>query len=132
MTSYSLTLTKSKVIEIQKLLKNHSLYEILDNIHTSLDEREADDYGELGSWGFTIQCVANTYESRRETMTQYAESWLWLGELRNIVRMVCNANPSTEEEDEIYFRDHPEQIPIAFETFIGSVLFNLIGISSIN
>ena len=98
MTSYSLTLTESKVIEIQKLLKNHSLYEILDNIHTSLDEREADDYGEL----------------------------------RNIVRMVCNANPSTEEEDEIYFRDHPEQIPIAFETFIGSVLFNLIGISSIN
>ena len=51
MTSYSLTLTESKVIEIQKLLKNHSLYEILDNIHTSLDEREADDYGELGSWG---------------------------------------------------------------------------------
>ena len=45
-----------------------------------------------------------------------AESWLWLGELRNIVRMVCNANPSTEEEDEIYF----------------SSLFNLIGISSIN
>ena len=132
MTSESLTLNQPKVLKIRDALETHPLYEILDNIHTSLDTREADDYGELGSWGFTIQCVANTYERRRETMTQYAESWLWLGELRNIVRMVCNANPSTEEEDEIYFRDHPEQIPIAFETFIGSVLFNLIGISSIN
>ena len=132
MASESFTLDQPKVLKIRDALEPHPLYEILDNIHTSLDAREADDYGELGSWGFTLQCVANTYERRRETMTQYAESWLWLGELRNIVRMVCNSDPSTQEEDEIYFRDNPEQIPVAFETFIGSVLFHLIGISSIN
>ena len=60
MTSYSLTLTESKVIET-KVTKEPLAFEILDNIHTSLDEREADDYGELGSW----KCVANTYERRR-------------------------------------------------------------------
>ena len=35
-------------------------------------------------------------------MTQYAESWLWLGELRNIVEWFA-MRISTEEEDEIYF-----------------------------
>ena len=132
MTSESLTLNQPKVLKIRDALETHSLYEILDNIHTSLDEKESDDYGDLGAWGFTIQCIANTYERRKETMTQYAESWLWLGELRSIVRMVCNTDPDTTEEDEIFFRDHPEEIPIAFETFIGGVIFNLVGISSLS
>ena len=46
--------------------------------------------------------------------------------------MVCHADSNTTEEDEIYFREHPEQIPIAFESFIGAVIFSLIGISSLN
>jgi hypothetical protein len=46
--------------------------------------------------------------------------------------MVCNADRETTEEDEIYFREHPQEIPIAFETFIGGVIFNLVGISSLS
>ena len=132
MTSSALTLTQRKVTKIRDALGDHPLYEIIDNIHHCLDEKESDDYGDLGAWGFTIQCIANIYERRQETMTQYAESWLWLGELRNIVRTVCNTDPDTTEEDEIFFRDHPEEIPIAFETFIGGVIFNLVGISSLS
>ena len=44
MTSESLTLNQPKVLKIRDALETHPLYEILDNIHTSLDEREADDY----------------------------------------------------------------------------------------
>ena len=132
MSSISITLTQHKVTKICDALGEHPLYEIMDNIHQCLDEKESDDYGDFGAWGFTIQCIANTYERRKETMTQYAESWLWLGELRNIVRMVCNADRETTEEDEIYFREHPQEIPIAFETFIGGVIFNLVGISSLS
>jgi len=132
MSSTSLTLTQHKVTKTLDALCEHPLYEIIDSIHQAHEENEPYIFGDLGAWGFTLQCVVNTFERRKETMTQYAESWLWLGELRSQVRLVCNAKPETTEEDEIYFRDHPEEISTAFETFICSVLFNLVGISSLS
>ena len=132
MSSTSLTLTQHKVTIICDALVDHPLFQIINDIHYTLDEMEPDDYGNIGGWGIMIHCIANTYERPKETLTQYAESWLWLGELRNIVRTVCNTDPDTTEEDEIFFRDHPEEIPIAFETFIGGVIFNLVGTSSLS
>ena len=58
-------------------------------------------------------------------MNRHAEGWLYLGELRSQCRLVANANPDTEEKDEIYYRENPHAIISDFESFIGVVIASM-------
>ena len=111
---------ESLVSFIKDRLKGHPMYEIIDNIMTVNNESSEPEDPE--SWALTIHRIQNILAGMKPMTNEYAESWLALGELRNLARMVVNHDPKTEEPDELFYREHPEAIPVDFESFIGIVV----------
>jgi len=102
-------------------VKRHPLYEIVNNINTYIDECKV----ETDPEAWTMLCYhINSILSGQHPMNynQFAEGWLYLGELRCQCRMVSNADPKTEEQDEIFYRDNPDQLIPDFESFIGMTI----------
>jgi hypothetical protein len=116
-------ITEPMVEYIKEQLKEHPMMEILSNIMTVSNEDRQEDDPE--SWALTIHRVSCVLAGARPDTNVYAEAWLSLGELRNMVRMVVNHDPNTEEPDELFYRKNPGAIHVDFESFVGIVVHSM-------
>ena len=117
-------LTNTNLINgIRENMHGHPLYDLIDKIHEYYD-LQRDDKEILDSpdaWTFFIYNLATTMIINSSHDSAYTEAWLCLGELRSYIRLTVNADPDTEEEDEIFFRANPDQIDPAFAQFLGII-----------
>ena len=109
---------------IKERVKGHPLFEIISNINTYIDESK--EYDDPDAWSMLCYHIDGILTGNQVwNMYRHAEGWLHLGELRCQCRLVVNANPDTEEQDEIFYRENPHAIVSDFESFIGVVIASM-------
>ena len=109
---------------IKERVKGHPLFEIISNINTYIDESK--EYDDPDAWSMLCYHIDGILTGNQVwNMYRHAEGWLHLGELRCQCRLVANANPDTEEQDEIFYRENPHAIVSDFESFIGVVIASM-------